>query len=307
MQKDIATLNEKIRTDLPDFVMKSDREYQEKIERIAEDVLAHRHERPIILISGPSGSGKTTSALILEKYLDEHDCETHTLSLDNYFKPILGEDKKLLEDGKIDLESPERVDSVFLNEQLQRIVDCEPVRLPRFDFRQNDRLFREEDFIRKDGELVILEGVHSLNPSVITIPDNECSKIYVSVRTRVSDGNIVLHPSYIRLMRRLIRDSQHRGRSFEHTISMFGSVEDGAEKYIMPFKYRATHNIDTFISYEINAYKMFLSDGLRELKENETAKTLLRILDRAEPVPEQAIPKSSLIREFIGGSSFDYK
>ena len=108
-------------------------------------------------------------------------------------------------------------------------------------------------------------------------------------------------------MRRLIRDSQHRGRSFEHTISMFGSVEDGAEKYIMPFKYRATHNIDTFISYEINAYKMFLSDGLRELKENETAKTLLRILDRAEPVPEQTIPKSSLIREFIGGSSFDYK
>ena len=86
---------------------------------------------------------------------------------------------------------------------------------------------------------------------------------------------------------------------------MFGSVEDGAEKYIMPFKYRATHNIDTFISYEINAYKMFLSDGLRELKENETAKTLLRILDRAEPVPEQTIPKSSLIREFIGGSSFD--
>ena len=285
MQKDIATLNEKIRTDLPDFVMKSDREYQEKIERIAEDVLAHRHERPIILISGPSGSGKTTSALILEKYLDEHDCETHTLSLDNYFKPILGEDKKLLEDGKIDLESPERVDSVFLNEQLQRIVDCEPVRLPRFDFKQNDRLFREEEFIRKDGELVILEGV----------------------RTRVSDGDFVLHPSYIRLLRRLIRDSQHRGRSFEHTISMFGSVEDGAEKYIMPFKYRATHNIDTFISYEINAYKMFLSDGLRELKENETAKTLLRILDRAEPVPEQTIPKSSLIREFIGGSSFDYK
>lgn len=196
---------------------------------------------------------------------------------------------------------------MFLNEQLQRIVDCEPVRLPRFDFKQNDRLFREEDFIRKDGELVILEGVHSLNPSVITIPDNECSKIYVSVRTRVSDGDFVLHPSYIRLMRRLIRDSQHRGRSFEHTISMFGSVEGGAEKYIMPFKYRATHNIDTFISYEINAYKMFLSDGLRELKENETAKTLLCILDRAEPVPEQTIPKSSLIREFIGGSSFDYK
>lgn len=81
--------------------MKSVGNTRKDMKRIAEDVLAHRHERPIILISGPSGSGKTTSALILEKYLDEHDCETHTLSLDNYFKPILGEDKKLLEDGKI--------------------------------------------------------------------------------------------------------------------------------------------------------------------------------------------------------------
>lgn len=307
MQKDISSLNERIRTDISDFVAESDREYNGKINLLAEDILAHRHERPIILISGPSGSGKTTSALALEKYLDEHGCETHTLSLDNYFRPILGEDKKLLEEGKIDLESPERVDAPFLNEQLQSIVDCKPVLLPRYDFRKSDRVFRKDDFIRKDGDLVILEGVHSLNPDVITIPDNECSKIYVSVRTRISDGDFVLHPSYIRLMRRLIRDSQHRGRSFEYTINMFRSVEEGEEKYIMPFKRRATHNIDTFISYEVNAYKRFLSEGLRALKDNDTAKRLLRILDRSEPVPEQAIPKNSLIREFIGGSAFDYR
>ena len=307
MQKDISAINEKIRKNPTEFVLKADREYNEKIERIAEDILAHRHERPIILLSGPSGSGKTTSAMILEKYLDGHDCETHTLSLDNYFKPILGEDKKLLEGGKLDLESPERVDSEFLNEQLRKIIECEPVRLPRYDFRQSDRVFRDEDFVRKDGELVIFEGVHSLNPEVITIPDRECSKIYVSVRTRVSDGDFVLHPSYVRLMRRLIRDSQHRGRSFEHSINMFRSVEEGAEKYIMPFKHRATHDIDTFIPYEVNAYKSFLSDGLRALKGNGDAEKMLRILDFAEPLSEREIPKTSLIREFIGGSDFDYR
>ena len=307
MQKDISALNEKVGKELPDFIRKADREYEEKIERIAEDIIAHKHERPIILISGPSGSGKTTSALMLEKYLDGHGCETHTLSLDNYFKPILGEDVKLLDEGKIDLESPERVDTEFLNEQLQKIVDLEPVRLPSYDFKKSDRVLRDEEFLRKEGELVILEGVHSLNPEVITIPDSECSKIYVSVRTRVSDGDFVLHPSYIRLMRRIIRDSRHRGRSFEHTIRMFRSVETGAEKYIMPYKHRATHNIDTFIPYEINAYKPFVLEGLRALGGNECAETLLRIPEKAEPFPESMIPTTSLIREFIGGAAFDYR
>lgn len=306
MRKDILNINEKLRKDTAAFIRDSDKEYNEKILEIAEDIINLKGSKPIILLSGPSGSGKTTTALTLEKCLDERGHNTHTLSLDNYFLPVKNEEKILLEEGKLDLETPLRVDKEFLNSQLKDIIDCKPVELSKYDFKNADRVMTGNILERKEDELVILEGVHALNPDVITVPDDRTVRIYVSVRTRVCAGDFVLHPSNIRLMRRMLRDRLYRARSVEDTLKMFESVEKGAVKYIMPYKSRSSYDVDTFIDYEINVYKDILESDLKELKDNEHIEKILKIFSAAEGVEKDNVPTSSLIREFIGEGDFEY-
>ncbi len=243
---------------------------------------------------------------MLEKILDDNGVETHTLSMDNYFTPLTEEEKALMAEGKVDLESPMRVDSKFLSSQLEAIEACEPVELPRYDFENSRRLSSGNVFHRKKGELVILEGIHALNPDIITLPDDKTGKIYVSVRTRITDGDMILHPSKIRLMRRLVRDFQFRKRSYKETLMMFHSVEEGENKYIMPYKYRSTYDVDTFMAYEICAYKDFLLDELSHNNfESDFGDAAAFLADTISLSPE-AIPAESLICEFIGNGQFNY-
>ena len=176
--------------------MQTDSDYQKRLHEIADDIAKHREQRPIILLSGPSGSGKTTTAQMIEQILDVQGIETHTLSLDNYFRSLTDADKELFAQGKLDLESPNRVDSEFLSEQLSAIEAGEPVELPIYDFKESARVMSGNILHRKKGELVILEGIHSLNPDVIRIPDEKTAKIYVSVRTRITNNSEILHPSF---------------------------------------------------------------------------------------------------------------
>ncbi len=296
---ELSFLNKKITEDASSFIKGTNEAYYLRLLEIAGDIEKHKNERPIILLSGPSGSGKTTTAHMIEKILDEKGCETHTLSMDNYFKPLTTEEKQLLSEGKLDLENPGRVDVEFLGSQLEAINNCEEIELPVYDFKDSLRL-SGGTFQRKPGELVILEGIHSLNPEVITVPDEKTAKIYVSVRTRISDEDKLLHPSKIRLMRRMIRDSIFRKRSFEETMGMFNSVEDGENKYIMPYKYRSTYDVDTFMSYEICAYRNRLFEELSKLENEPLVEDICDFLSDVQSVPSEIIPSDSLIREFIG-------
>lgn len=302
---DISTINSRVTKDCGEFIRRTNEAYYCRLLEIASDIAAHRNERPIILLSGPSGSGKTTSAMMIEKILDERGIETHTLSMDNYFKPFTDEERQLFAEGRIDLETPARMDSELLAEQLTAMANCEPVRLPVYDFKESARSFSEEPFQLNHGELVILEGIHSLNPSVVTIPDEQTAKIYVSVRTRITMEGKTLHPSKIRLMRRLMRDSIFRKRSFEDTIRMFESVEEGENKYIMPYKHRSTYDVDTFMSYEICAYRQGLLDGLMRLGDNGLAADAAEFLTAAAELDTSAVTPDSLICEFIGNGQFN--
>jgi len=279
--------------------------YLSNLTGIATDIAVHREKRPIILLSGPSGSGKTTSALMIEKLLDEQGIETHTLSLDNYFSPLSDYEKELFSEGKLDLESPNRIDRDFLTEQLTSIYHCEPVPLPTYDFRESARIFDGSVLHRKQGELVILEGIHSLNPDIIDFPDENTAKIYVSVRTRITQDGRELHPSKIRLMRRLVRDLLFRKRSFKDTLMMFDSVEDGENKYIMPYKYRSTYDVDTFMAYEICAYQPFLLDAFRKMADEPIIKEMLDFLENTAPLERKEITPDSLVCEFIGNGQFN--
>ena len=306
MKIELGRINQQVEQNPAAFVRDTNAAYLESLRKIAQDIAENREQRPIILLSGPSGSGKTTSALMIEKMLDEQGIETHTLSLDNYFSPFSEEEHRLFAAGKLDLESPKRIDSKFLTQQLRAIYNCEPIELPIYDFKESQRLNSGKILHRKPGELVILEGIHALNPDIIDFPDENTAKIYVSVRTRITKDGEVLHPSKIRLMRRLIRDLLYRKRSFPETLHMFQSVQAGENKYIMPYKHRSTYDVDTFMAYEICAYRPFLIEAFRTMTESPLVREMLDFLEQTATLLQDQITPDSLVCEFIGNGQFEY-
>ena len=244
--------------------------------------------------------------MMIEKLLDDMGHETHTLSMDNWFCPLTEAEKALAAEGKMDLESPLRVDSQLLNQQIEAISACREIELPKYDFKTSTRTGSGRKFKRNKGEIVIFEGIHALNPAVITVPDSMISKIYVSVRTRISGENILLHPSRVRLMRRMIRDRNFRKRSLRETMNMFHSVEAGENKYIMPYKYRSDYDVDTFMSYELSAYRNDLLGQLGELSDVPEVRECIAVLEQLTPINKADITPDSLICEFIGNGQFKY-
>jgi uridine kinase len=305
-----SNINSGTEKDPSDFIRRSEEIYMQRIREAAEKIYTERMNKPIVLLSGPSGSGKTTSALRIANLLANKGLTVHTVSMDNYFLPSDAGELPVDEDGKVDLESPYRLDIPLFSEHLKMMSRCEKVEMPVFDFATQSR----SDFIpvhRKDNEIIIIEGIHALNPEVTGDAGDFSTCIYVSVRTRIrtSDGS-VMHPRKIRLLRRLNRDRLFRGRSLESVFGMYGSVTAGEEKYIMPYKHRADFDIDTFIAYEASVYsKMLLGDltaSKEELCGEEGMDVMLKTLGELTPVSEELVPKDSLVREFVGGSSFSY-
>ena len=301
MNMDIRTINDRLRADAYGYMRQAEEEFDARLTAVARDICDKRAQCPIILIAGPSGSGKTTTARKLEEKLDAWGCEAHALSLDNYFVPLSEEQQQLAAASKLDLESPDRVDIPFLNQQLESIIAGRPTPIPHFNFTDNSRTHSGHTLTRKPGDLVILEGIHALNPAVITLPEAETQRLYVSVRTRlVTDNGEALHPKRIRLLRRMLRDKLFRNRSVEHTLRMFGSVQRGENRYIMPYKALSTHDIDTFCPYEVSVYKDELLEELQTLENRADARELLELLAQVTIAPAALVPPDALIREFIG-------
>lgn len=225
--------------------------------------------------------------------------------MDNYFCSLNEEEKHLASLGKMDLESPLRVDKKLLNYHIEKISNGQPIKIPVYNFGTSSRENDGIPFQRKHGELVIFEGIHALNPDVITVPDNKICKIYVSVRTRITCNNIILHPSKVRLMRRMIRDNKFRQRSLRETINMFASVEQGENNYIMPYKKRSDYDIDTFMPYELNLYRDNLLEELREMNDVPELTDITEVMENLLPLDSNLVPTDSMIREFIGNGEFN--
>ena len=306
----VNAINRKVSIDERLFVEECDRKYNEKLVEIADSIEASRKEKPILLLAGPSGAGKTTTALKIEEILDSRGIHTHTISMDDYFLPSDNFTVAIGEDGKPDYESPDRIDTKLLFEHMNRISNCEEVVLPKFEFAQQTR--RDGSTLRRDkNDIVVFEGIHALNPAVTGAAGDFARCMYVSVRSRLqlSDGEL-LHPCYIRLMRRLIRDGLFRGRSAAETLDMFDSVEAGENKYIMPYKHRAEFSVDTFHAYEPALYKTYLLETLRRESGSyegfERFLPMLKALEEISAVSLESVPTNSLAREFVGESSYEY-
>ena len=290
----------------PAAVLEHDRRlYEQQIVRAADLIAAHAQERPAVLLAGPSGSGKTTTALLIERELDRRGMETHTLSMDDYFCPLTERELELFSRNELDLERPSRVDVPFFQEQLGKLLAGEEVELPHYDFKNSVRVFDGRTLRRRPGELVILEGIHALTPEV-TGYDGRTTRIYVSVRTCITPrSGHPLHPSKIRLVRRMLRDSTGRGRALSETIAMRERVDRGEQRYIMPFKPRAHGSIDSFYSAELGVYRPLLRDELERLALPELS-DVVEVMRELPDVPADLVPQDSLLREFIGGSTLPY-
>jgi len=307
----IDTMNRCAKSDVREYVRDSEGHYLRQIERTARMLAESANEKPIILLSGPSGSGKTTTAFRIKAYLCELGFDTLSISMDSYFMPVDDPRNQREADGKIDYESPKRLDFDLLNEHFDKLLGGEEFTLPVFDFAKQSRSEGERFKLRPNG-LVIIEGIHALNPEVTGRVSEKAAGVYVSVRTRIkSKGGKLLHPSKIRLMRRLVRDKLFRGRHLAQTFQLFENVERGEKLYILPYKSLADYNIDTFIAYEPAVYKGFLTDELGGLRASHgdlvaTFGDLIDFFAELDGVDLEYAPSDSLVREFAGGSSFKY-
>lgn len=300
----ISQLNKSIQTDAMAFIKKSNDEYTAKVAVVAKSIAENR--KPIVLLSGPSGSGKTTTAFRLADQLEKIGIKANVISMDNYFIPNKNIEEKNVprdEDGNIDLESPYRVDIQMFQEHMKLMAECKTAQVPVFDFVTQD-YSSFTPVTRKENEVMIFEGIHALNPEVNGGVSDTANCIYVSVRTRLKTGNgDLLHPSQVRLMRRLIRDRLFRGRDYDDIFAMYKSVQRGENLYIMPHKNRADFDIDTFIDYEAPVYKSVIYEDLlnaEKSKYNDMRSMVIKYLEELDTIPTIFVPKNSLIKEFIG-------
>ncbi|MGC8856921.1 MAG: nucleoside kinase [Anaerolineae bacterium] len=288
-----------------EIILVSEAFHEQHLSDIARQIAAQRDKIRLILIAGPTSSGKTTFSRRLTVQLLALGISPFPLELDNYF---LDRDKTPLgPDGKPDFETIEALDLSLLADHLQRLIRGEKVCLPRYNFKSGKR--EEGDEIQLDrGQLIILEGIHGLNPRLI--PDTlqgDAYRIYVSALTQLNlDRHNRVSTTDTRLIRRIVRDARERGYTAAQTISHWESVREGEKLHIFPFQENCDVMFNSALAYELAALKPFAEPLLRQVPygtpEYIEAKRLLAFLEWFEPLDLELIPETSIVREFLGGS-----
>ncbi len=284
--------------------------HEKKVASIA-DMIHERADRVrLVLISGPSSSGKTTFSKRLSVQLQVIGLKPIILSMDNYF--VNRDETPLDENGEWDFEHLNALDLELFNKQMEQLLRGEEVEIPFFNFEDGKRYFKGEKIRLEEDSLLVLEGIHALNPDLLPlIPKEKQFKIYVSALTTISiDNHNWIPTADTRLLRRIIRDYRFRRYSVRDTIARWPSVRRGEEKWIFPYQENADVMFNSALLFELAVLKRHAEPILAEVpkycEEYTEAHRLLKFLNYFVPIPEREIPPTSLLREFVGGSSFRY-
>lgn len=296
-----------------DLINVSEALQEKKIAHIADEI-THRNQNgervKLVLISGPSSSGKTTFSKRLSIQLMTNGLKPYPISLDDYF--VNREDTPLDENGEHDFESLYALDLPFFEAQLKELLDGKEIELPRFNFTTGKRENSGKKLRIDENMILILEGIHALNPALTpNIPAANKYKIYVSALTTISlDNHNYIPTTDNRLLRRIIRDYRYRNYSAEATISRWESVRAGEDKWIFPYQEYADAMFNSALLFELAVLKDYAEPILRKVPNNcpaySEAHRLLRFLAYFVSVQDNELPPTSLLREFLGGSSFRY-
>jgi uridine kinase len=292
------------------IVMVSEAMQEKQIAGIAEKI-AGRYQDGIrvILISGPSSSGKTTFRKRLEVQLITNLLYPAGISLDDYY--VNREDTPRDETGAYDFESLYAIDLPYFYRDLSKLIAGEEIEIPTFDFETGKRIYRGEKLQMKKNSVLLLEGIHGLNPELTaSIPARNIFRIYVSALTTISlDGHNWIPTSDNRLLRRIVRDYRSRGYSAKATIAMWPRIRQGEDKWIFPYQENADAMFNSAMIYELAVLRKFAEPILSEIREmdeeNAEAYRLLRFLRYFNYIPIEELPATSLLREFLGGGNFD--
>lgn len=285
--------------------------HEKKVAQIA-DQIAHREGGipKFVLISGPSSSGKTTFSKRLTIQLMVNGIRPVVISMDNYF--VNREDTPRDENGEWDFENLHTLDLPLFRQQVADLLDGKTVSLPFYNFETGMREYRGDTLCLEKDTVVILEGLHALNPELMpNIPREATFKIYVSSLTTVNlDNHNWIPTSDVRLIRRIVRDYRYRGYSARETIARLDSVQRGEDRWIAPFQEEADVMFNSALLFELAVLKRHAEPILDEVPkycdEYTTAHRLKKYLSYFESIPEREIPPTSFLREFVGGSSFHY-
>ncbi len=308
----VGKLNAKVLAgDSSELIKIAEALHEKKLSTVA-DAIASDVERGarMVLISGPSSSGKTTTAKRLGIHLQVLGLTPVLISLDDYF--VNREDTPKDANGRYDFEALEAIDIAQFNDHLERLFAGESVEIPRYDFISGRRKWHDQPLTLTPNSILIVEGIHALNPALTpAISDSLKYKIYVSCITSVAMDNLSrISTSDNRLLRRLTRDYVQRGKDGRATLSQWGSVRRGEERHIFPYQEQADVIINSSLFYEISVIRPFAEPILLEIPnpvpEYDQARRLLRFLDNFTVIDPTEIPPTSVLREFIGGSSFKY-
>lgn len=308
----VGDMNKANQEGLMPGVIKVSEAYQEKtIANIAEQISSRSEDGVrVVLISGPSSSGKTTFRMRLEVQLMVNLLKPVGLSLDNYF---VDRDKTPLdEDGGYDFESLYALDIPKFNEDLESLLKGEEIELPTFNFTTGQREYKGDKLKLDEHTILVIEGIHGLNPDLtIGIPDYQKFKIYVSALTTISlDNHNWIPTTDNRLLRRLIRDYRYRSYSAIDTLSRWASVRKGEDKWIFPYQENADVMFNSAMMYEFAALRRYAEPILSQVPnsalEYAEAHRLLKFLKYFNYINDRELPPTSLLREFVGGSSFKY-
>lgn len=305
----LKQINEAVRGDPAAFAQECDAVFAQKVETAARKIAEHRAESHIILLSGPSGSGKTTTALKIEEKLEEMGIETHTVSMDDYFKTFDPDTAPRNREGAVDYESPFCLDIDLLNQHFTMLDRGELIHIPKYEFARQMRsdIFARPMCLGKDN-LAIFEGIHALN-DIIVGKNPRAFKLYIAARSNIrdEDGTIVFDKSWIRLCRRIVRDFKFRGSDAAFTLKLWENVRRGERLYISPYKENADIMFDSSLAFSASALKPFVTPLLEEIPRGKykVVEDILRGLEKIEALDEKYIPAKSLSREFIGGSPYD--
>lgn len=304
INNNLEYINEQALKNPKDFVRKCEERYNNIIEEIAKRIVEEKG-REIVMLAGPSSAGKTTTARKLCENLNKKGVKTYVLSLDDFY--LNRADIPYLPDGTQDYETVYALDLPLFTECVNKLLMGESVKNPVFDFTTGKRSDKEYNEITLGKEdVVIIEGLHALNPVITEKIEGKLLKIYINVSSRIYDnkGNIILNKRNMRFVRRMVRDFKFRDSTVENTYKLWNNVTAGEDKYLFPYRHLADIKINTIHLYESCVLKsqalplLYKSEISDEYKDN--AKKLCKALEKFEDINISSVPEDSLLREFLG-------
>ena len=311
MAYQLQEINRRVQSGAAEFLAECDENYAQRVSLAADKILSNLERSPIVLLSGPSGSGKTTTAMKIAEELLRRGVNSRAVAMDNYFLTQDPRTAPRTPEGANDYESRQCLDMELLSQHFAALSRGEEILIPKFEFARqmrNDSLGTPLKLER--NEIAIFEGIHALNDDIAG-RHPEAAKLYISARSNINEGAVLrFKGTWMRLVRRAVRDYSFRGAGVARTLEMWANVRRGEKLYVSPFKNKADIVFDSSLPYEVPVMKHYAVPILKSVPEdNERHDEMLELVkafDHFQPIDPALVARDSLLREFIGGGSYKY-